>query len=160
MVAIVPPPTNTSAAATPEMNRAADSTTKFPVVARDRKRRRPMPRSTPAPEQTVRLPANAHQRAGEIAGRIRRVHEPGRRIRPVQAVAHIRQQQRIGETAMPRPTVGASDRIRIRRAGSAGCASVRSSRVKNCRPRHCGSECSNRQQRRMATLSRQGGTAL
>jgi hypothetical protein len=42
---------------------------------------------------------SCNARADEVAGGVDRVHEPGGRIGPAEAGAHVRQQQRIGETS-------------------------------------------------------------
>ena len=58
-----------------------------------------VPQRTAADRPNRRMSLRGHQRAGEIAGRIDRVHETRGRIRPAERIAHVRQHQRIGEAA-------------------------------------------------------------
>ena len=75
-------------------------------IARQRAQRQRRDAGQRSPAHACRQPdslddARGNQRAGEIADGIDRVHEARGGIRPAEAVAHVRQHQRIGEAADP-----------------------------------------------------------
>ena len=97
------------------------------------------------------------QRARQITDRVDGVHEAGRRIRPVQRIAHVRQHQRIGEAPDAKPD-GRRQRqdqdqprgMRVGRGMIGGLSQGSSGRARICGRQGC---CLHRPQRQQWCLA-------
>ena len=92
---------NPAAAPNPASSRAKLKMTKLPDSAHSASdaTQASVPQRTLAVSPIRLMTLRGNQRAGEIADGIDGVHEARGGIRPAEAVAHVRQHQRIGETA-------------------------------------------------------------